>query len=292
MFFSKNALKRAKTVCGGEVAVSGFSADASNSMRDNNFIERSQSRLMQSLLSQLRQAGIRQEQAVRIGITLSVLVLANVILAIISGKIYLVALAVLISFFSWIFLQQKIAARAKAFEKDYAAMLISLASSIRTGVDPLVALMHSKCLFNSESEIYKALHAFCERIDEGYPEEKAIREFASDVRHPDIELFRAAFILARREGSSLALCLHRLASVTRQRQSFRRKVRSAVAMQKLSAWGIAGCAIVISLIQYITNPKAIGLALEHPVGVKILAAGGLLIVIGLLWMLNLAKSRV
>jgi len=182
--------------------------------------------------------------------------------------------------------------RTREFEKDYAPLLISLASSIRTGLDPLVALVQAKALFPQSSEVTKALEIFSTKIEAGITEEKAIRGFADDINHPDIELFRVAFLLARREGSSLGECLHRLAKVTRQRQSFRRKMRSAVAMQKLSAWGISGCAVVIGLVQYVTNPKSLSEAFSHPVGFKILIAGVTLIVMGLFWMLHMARAKV
>jgi tight adherence protein B len=180
---------------------------------------------------------------------------------------------------------------AESFERDYPALLLSLASGVRTGLDPFVALCTSKELFPASSQMHRELSAVAEAAAQGKSEEESIRAFAASVPHPDLELFRAAFILARREGASLAEALQRLARVTRQRQSFRRKIRSAVAMQKLSAIGIALCTVVIGVMQACTNPAAFQLALAHPIGSKALIGGVCLVVIGLLWMLSLARSR-
>ena len=63
-------------------------------------------------------------------------------------------------------------------------------------------------------------------------------------------------------------------------------------MQKLSAFGIAGCAIAIGILQFTTNPEAFQKALAHPVGSKLLYAGLALIISGITWMMSIAKARV
>lgn len=181
--------------------------------------------------------------------------------------------------------------RVDSFDKDYTAFLLSLASGVKTGLDPLVALTTAGHLFTKDSEMQGCITKLNHSLERGKSEEEAIREFAADIAHPDLRLFRTAFVLARKEGSSLAECLQRLARVTRQRQSFRRKILSAVAMQKLSAFGIGGCAIVICIIQATGNPEAIQTAMEHPMGSKMLAAGAVLILTGIVWMLRMAKAR-
>lgn len=191
----------------------------------------------------------------------------------------------------WV-LRRAIFSRAENFERDYPALLLSLASSVRTGLDPLSALSHSAELFQPNSEMRGELVSLRERVESGDSEENAIRSFGSRIEHPDIRLFRTAFILSRREGSSLGECLQRLTKVTRQRQSFRRKARSAVAMQRLSSFGIALCTVLIGLIQVVMNPQAVKEAINHPIGVKALSLGGILIFIGLAWMLRLGRTRI
>lgn len=182
--------------------------------------------------------------------------------------------------------------RAANFERDYPAFLLSLASSIRTGLDPLAALLASEKLFDDASVIKSELVKFKADIESGKTETESIKAFARSIIHPDIQLFRVGYLLARREGSSLAECLQRLAKVTRHRQSFRRKAKSAVAMQRLSAFGIGGCAVLICGIQSIGNPKIIADALSHPVGMRLLIAGALLIASGIFWMIRMTKSHV
>lgn len=183
------------------------------------------------------------------------------------------------------------ARRGELFERDYTAFLLSLASSIRTGLDPLMAFNQCGQLFPQHSVLALEVKKTARDIESGKSEERAFSEFASSIHHPDIGLLRAALILSRRQGSSLGACLHRLARVTRQRQSFRRKTRGAVAMQRLSAFGIAACTVVVGIIQGTANPRAIQEAWNHPTGFLALLGGLGLVLFGLGWMLHMSRRR-
>ena len=238
-----------------------------------------------------RYAGLDQKQKKSFFVRISLEAMICTLLAALLGSSFpfLALMAIYIAEFS--VLSSLASKRAQKFEKDYTALLISLASAIRTGQDPILALSESGYLFDQKAEISNQLLQFKEDIDSGLPEEKAIKRFARSIAHPDIDLFRQAMILSRREGSSLSHCLQRLAKVVRQRQSFRRKVKVSVAMQKLSAYGIAGCTVVIGLIQYTANPDALKEALVHPIGSILLFSGVGLVLVGLVWMRLMVTSR-
>ncbi|WKZ57553.1 MAG: type II secretion system F family protein [Bdellovibrionota bacterium] len=187
--------------------------------------------------------------------------------------------------------KRETAQQSQAFERDYPALLLALASAVRTGLDPLMALLATSELFEENSVMRKELQRVKSALERGATEEEAIHHFGTSVRHPDLQLFRTAFVLARKEGASLSECLRRLVRVTRNRQSFRRKVKAAVALQKLSAIGIGGCAIAIGIIQGISNPQAMEIALSHPSGSKLIFAGLFAIVLGIAWMLRISGSH-
>ncbi len=182
--------------------------------------------------------------------------------------------------------------RAESFERDYTALLLSLASSVRTGQDPFFALTEAHRLFSDKSEIHKQLLQFRDAVDSGFSEDSALAQFGADIDHPDITLFRTAFVLARRQGSSIAECLQRLARVTRQRQSFRRKIKGAVAMQKLSALGIAGCVVLVGIFQWCANPDALRQTMQHPLGQKLIFGGLSLVLIGVIWMMRMSRTKI
>jgi Flp pilus assembly protein TadB len=77
----------------------------------------------------------------------------------------------------------------------------------------------------------------------------------------------------------------------RQRQSFKRKTRAAMAMHRMSAVGIAGCAIVITGMQLVMNVSGVKTAWESPVGKILIGVGASLIALGVLWMLRMGKEE-
>lgn len=236
-------------------------------------------------------AGLSRVRSRAVCMRAALLIAAVAVCAVLFKSVWLLVIAPVLLLLEYQLIRRRAFKRAESFERDYTALLLSLASGIRTGLDPLTALLEAEKLFGEDSQTRRELLKVKDAITCGLSEEAALKRFASSIAHPDLKLFRTAFILARREGSSLADCLQRLARVTRQRQSFRRKVRGAVAMQKLSSFGIAACTIVIGMIQAGSNPEAFKLALEHPLGIKLLTTGLLLIGGGLAWMLSMTRTR-
>jgi Flp pilus assembly protein TadB len=240
----------------------------------------------------LRYSGLTGEQLLAACLKSLAAVGACCLASLLMSNLIPMLLALGILGFQYLQLKRRVFQRAEAFEKDYPAMLLSLASAIRTGLDPLVALLQSEKLFGEKSVLRVELKNLKEAIDRGEAEEPALRALGSTIEHPDIRLFTTAFILARREGSSLAACLQRLTRVTRQRQSFRRKMRAAVAMQRLSSFGIAGCTLVIGVIQALANPQSFKEAFNDPVGIKAFSLGIFLIGAGLLWMIRMTRAKI
>ena len=182
--------------------------------------------------------------------------------------------------------------RAKKFEVDYPTFLLSLASAVRTGIDPVEAMIRCRELFDAGSVLVKELNTFKDSLEASNTStEEALLQFGKTIHHPDLPLFRSALLLSTREGGSLSTCLYRLARVTRQRQSFRRRVRSTIALQKISALGILFCAGALVTIQLATNYSAFVAAYEHPIGKKIINLGFALMLTGAAWLMYMTRER-
>lgn len=200
-------------------------------------------------------------------------------------------LAVALPGVEYLRLEQLAAQRRLRFEQDYPALLLALRSSVRAGLDPLIALMNARELFLEDSVVQQELCRLMSDMESGSSEEEALARFGSSLRFPDLELFQIAFMLARREGASLGDCLERLAKVTRQRQSFRRKVQAAVAMQRLSAYGILGCVGFMLVVQLVAQPGLLKTAWGHAIGHRVLLLAGVAMFVGFVWILKLAQGR-
>jgi tight adherence protein B len=140
--------------------------------------------------------------------------------------------------------------------------------------------------------MYRQLDAFRDNLTNGAPESQAIAEFGSNLEFRETQLFRSILLLSRNEGSSLGQSLVRLAKVTRQRQSFERKVRSALAMQRLSTVGLVLCALFTLGFQVMTNTAAVTTALANTGGAMVMALGVVLMLVGVTWMMVISRGRV
>lgn len=176
-------------------------------------------------------------------------------------------------------------------ERDLPSLLTSIASSVRAGIDPMKALADSADQFPEESPLRSELSELRVGLTKGKDEVDLIDLFCSGFQHPDVELFKRCLILSRTHGSSLAEPLHRVTRVVRQRQSFRRKTKAALAMHRMSAVGIAGCAVLIGLMQVSVNRKGIQIAIANPVGVLFLVGGASLVAAGVAWMLSMGREE-
>jgi Flp pilus assembly protein TadB len=178
---------------------------------------------------------------------------------------------------------------ALLFERDYPTFLLSLASSVRAGLDPLAAILTTRDIFPQSSPINQEIARTEALIREGEPELDALERFAEMIAHPDLPLFRSTLTI---EGGPIGPSLERLARVTRRRQAFRQRARGAVAMQRLSAFGIVGSAISILAFQLVTARQQILQAVTHPIGSIAYGLGGTLLFFGISWLLLLTRSRV
>jgi len=181
--------------------------------------------------------------------------------------------------------------RRAALERDLPALLTSVASSVRAGVDPLSAIANCDQYLPSDSPFKEEARLFKERLRAGEDEFLAIESFLGEDNCSEVELFKRCLVLSRQHGSSLAEPLHRVVRVVRQRQSFRRKTRAALAMHRMSAIGIALCAALIALMQGIMNARGVALAFTKTSGVILISFGGVLILSGVFWMLSMGKEE-
>lgn len=187
--------------------------------------------------------------------------------------------------------RRKARRRSEEMERDLPALLTTIASSVRAGIDPVFGMVQARKFFRPDSLVARELEEFDQRLKAGESEEAALRAFMAELESADLELFKRCMWLSRSHGASLAEPLHRVVKVVRQRQSFRRKTRGALAMHRMSAIGIALCAAVIGAIQFCMNEAGVRLAWEHPVGWKLLTAGGCLMGCGIVWMMSLGKEE-
>jgi Flp pilus assembly protein TadB len=221
--------------------------------------------------------------------------LATITLAgVVAGSISVIGAFVVIALGAallMLFVRRRESKRRAAIERDLPALLTSVASSVRAGIDPLRAIADAQDYFPPDSPFVSEISLFKQSLTAGDDEFQAIEGLLVEDSHPDVELFKRCIILSRRHGSSLADPLHRVVRVTRQRQSFKRKTRAALVMHRMSAVGIALCALLMAVMQVAMNPRGISAAFQSTAGIVLLSLGSTLVAAGVFWMLCMGREE-
>jgi Flp pilus assembly protein TadB len=223
--------------------------------------------------------------------TLAAFLLAGILAGIfalwVGGVVLLVAVTTV-----WSTVKLRARSRSSAIERDLPALLTSVASSVRAGIDPLQAIVDSESYFPIDSPLVEEVRSFKLRLTTGDDEAKVVESFLARDGNRDAELFKQCLLLSRKHGSSLSEPLHRVVRVVRQHQSFKRKTRAALAMHKMSAFGIMVCALLTASLQVLMNFEGVQAAMADPRGIVLLSIGGSLIALGVFWMMRMGREEV
>jgi Flp pilus assembly protein TadB len=190
--------------------------------------------------------------------------------------------------------RKKVSKKDKSyFEEEFISFILSFTSIIRSGVDIFEAFLRSKTLYQMDkSLIYSEITQLVSNIEDGMSFEEAILLFGEKYNNSDCKLFQSAVKLSLSHGGSLGETLEKLAQVLRQRQAFKRKTRSALALQKMSALGMILAVIAVLLVQSLSQADALTKTLASPIGLKFIICGLALSAVGLLLLWKMLNQEV
>ena len=182
--------------------------------------------------------------------------------------------------------------RAKRFDFDFAAFLMSLVSLIRTGQNTMTAIETAALGLDQNSLVREEVSLMIERLRLGVPEEQSIGSFAEDVQYTETELFVQALLLSRRVGGNLSETLERLAKQARKRQHFRQSAQAAVGMQRGSIWFILVVMVALEGFLYFSMSEAVMKSIQHPIGWMAWQGGISCILAGLYWVRQITNIKI
>lgn len=223
-------------------------------------------------------------------------VLAGVVIFLIGSLFFPILITsllvlVLIPLTASIYIQRKISKRVNLFDRDFPTFLQTLSSSVKAGLEPQEAISTSRSFMKKGSLLGEEIDSYKSLITKGTRKEEALIMFGDSVRHPDIALFSAALIISDKEGASIGESLQRLSRVVRNRQSFKRKSKTAVATQRFSGIGICFLAVFIVFSQYLMNKDAFITAINSPLGVKVFSISAVMFCLGVFWLMKITKIK-
>lgn len=104
--------------------------------------------------------------------------------------------------------------------------------------------------------------------------------------------FVTSVLVQKETGGNLAEILGQIGAVVRGRFRLERKIRTLSAEGRLSAWILALVPLVLFAIITITTPDYLPTLTEDPLGQKLIVVGGVMGVIGILWIRKIIRIEV
>lgn len=120
----------------------------------------------------------------------------------------------------------------------------------------------------------------------------AMLRFGERVPVDDLRYFVIAVLIQRETGGNLTELLDNIAAIVRDRLRLLGEVRTLSAEGRLSAWILCLMPFVVAGFLTLLNPKFMRILWTDPAGVNILAASGVMMVLGVMWMRKIIRIRV
>lgn len=217
------------------------------------------------------------------------------------------------------------AAGAGAWTFTHNALAALLAAAVAAGLPFLkVARDRTQRLQKIEEQLPEAVDMMKRALRAGHPFSGAIKlvseeleaplgkefgttfadlNYGNDVRRAMLGLLQrvpsvpvmalvTSVLVQKETGGNLAEILGQISAVVRGRFRLERKIRTLSAEGKLSAWILALVPIVLFGIISITTPDYLPTLTEDPFGRKLIMAGGVMGVIGILWVRKIIRIDV
>jgi tight adherence protein B len=189
----------------------------------------------------------------------------------------------------WI-VSRRVRKMRRAFEEQLADNLDVLAGAMRTGHSTMGALsvMVDSAIEPSTTEFRRVLQD--EQL--GVPVDDALMVMARRMRSYDAEQLALVMRLQREAGGNTAEVLDRVAEVIRGRMELRRLVDVLTAQARISRWILTSLPIAVLLLLIMSGGDYLDPMLNSLLGKIALVFGGVLVLIGSLWIKQISKMDV
>jgi tight adherence protein B len=202
----------------------------------------------------------------------------GMVLGIVGGVVPLVVLNI------------KIARRSKRMHGQLTDVLSILASSLRAGHSFLQSLdLVAQEIGEPSSEEYRRLLA---ELRLGRELNDSLDAMALRIGSDDFKWAIVAVKIQREVGGNLAEILDTVAATLREREAVRGQVKALSAEGRLSMYLLCGLPFGVAIYMMLVNPEYLSLLWSTKMGLVMLAVGGSLMGLGIIWMRKVVRIDV
>ena len=184
----------------------------------------------------------------------------------------------------------KIHRRTKRMHAQLTDVLSILASSLRAGHSFLQSLdLVAQEIGEPSSEEYRRLLA---ELRLGRELNESLDAMALRIGSEDFKWAIVAVKIQREVGGNLAEILDTVAATLREREAVRGQVKALSAEGRLSMYLLCGLPFAVAFYMMLVNPEYLSLLWSTKMGLVMLAVGGSLMGLGILWMRKVVRIDV
>ena len=190
----------------------------------------------------------------------------------------------------WVFLALKRSRRLKAFDSGLPDTLQLMSGSLSAGLSLAQSL--DTIVREGQEPITSEFKRVIVESRLGVQLEDALDGVADRMQSVDFKWVVMAIRIQREVGGNLAELLNNVAATLREREFLRRHVRALSAEGRLSAWILGGLPPGFLAYLTLTKPDYVHPMYTTPVGWVMLTGMSVLLAVGILWMIKVAKVEI
>lgn len=213
------------------------------------------------------------------------------VLFVLSGSFIILIIGGVIGYMlpkMWI--KRKIKARIEKFNEGLPDMIATIIGSLRSGYSFTQAF--KTVVEECDSPIKEEIGLLLKELNYGITMEDALNNLNHRMPSADLELMLQAVLIQRQVGGNLAGILEIILGTIRERTRIQRQVQTLTAQGRMSGRVIGGLPVALGGMIYMINPEYIQALFKSPIGVIIVAVGGVSGIIGFILINKLTKIEV
>ena len=221
-----------------------------------------------------------------VGAPLVVYLLGATIVPALSSPIAILVALILGWWIPRFYVGRRKARRLSAFNDHLADTITLVANALRAGASFLQAI--ELVVRETQPPISTEFNRVIREVNLGLPFEQALANMVRRVRSDDLELMTTAITIQHQVGGNLAEILDSIAFTIRERIRIMGEIKTLTAQQRMSGYVVAGLPIFLVVILAIIAPTFMEpmfgepFIVGIPLGVIILALGGIMMLVGFL----------
>ncbi|TYP69434.1 type II secretion system F family protein [Paenibacillus methanolicus] len=180
--------------------------------------------------------------------------------------------------------------RLAAFNDSLLDMLTTIIGSLRAGFSFVQAL--KTVVEESTGPMRDEADIVLKEMQYGASVEDALGNWRERMPSEDLDLLVQAILIQRQIGGNLAVILETIVQTLRDRGRIQRQVTTLTAQGRLSGMVIGLLPLVLGVLLYLIEPDYIGTLFRHPIGMGLLAGGGVSGMIGFVLIRKMTQIEV